>query len=55
MLTYMLASLLNSFEWNLPKDEEFETSDEFGFVTKKKKALVAIPSQRLSDASLYMG
>ncbi|KAJ0802842.1 putative cytochrome P450 [Helianthus annuus] len=55
MLTYMLASLLNSFEWNLPKDEEFETSDEFGFVTKKKKSLVAIPSQRLSDASLYMG
>ncbi|KAJ0802837.1 putative cytochrome P450 [Helianthus annuus] len=37
MLTYMLASLLNSFEWNLPKDEEFETSDEFGFVTKKKR------------------
>ncbi|KAJ0609569.1 putative cytochrome P450 [Helianthus annuus] len=55
MLTYMLASLLHSFEWNLPKDEDFETSDEFGFVTKKKKSLVAIPSQRLFDASLYMG
>ncbi|KAF5816204.1 putative cytochrome P450 [Helianthus annuus] len=55
MLTYMLASLLHSFEWNLPKDEEFEVNDEFGFVTKKKKSLVAIPSQRLSDKTLYMG
>ncbi|MFS7924120.1 putative cytochrome P450 [Helianthus anomalus] len=55
MLTYMLASLLHSFEWNLPKDEEFEVNDEFGFVTKKKKSLVATPSQRLSDKTLYMG
>ncbi|KAJ0859781.1 putative cytochrome P450 [Helianthus annuus] len=53
MLVYILASLLHSFEWSLPKDEEFELSDEFGFVTKKRKPLIAIPSQRLSDASLY--
>ncbi|MFS7927509.1 putative cytochrome P450 [Helianthus anomalus] len=53
MLVHVLASLLHSFEWSLPKDEEFELSDEFGFVMKKRKPLIAIPSQRLSDASLY--
>ncbi|KAM0069822.1 putative cytochrome P450 [Helianthus debilis subsp. tardiflorus] len=53
MLMYILASLLHSFEWILPKDEEFELSDEFGFVTKKTKPLIAIPFQRLSDATLY--
>ncbi|XP_076914865.1 geraniol 8-hydroxylase-like [Bidens hawaiensis] len=55
MLTYILASFLHSFEWNLPKDDEFELCDEFGFVTKKRKSLVAIPSQRLPEATLYMG
>ncbi|KAF5774907.1 putative cytochrome P450 [Helianthus annuus] len=53
MLMYILASLLHSFEWILPKDEEFELSDEFGFVTKKRKPLVAIPFQRLSNSTLY--
>nr|XP_043627284.1 7-ethoxycoumarin O-deethylase-like isoform X2 [Erigeron canadensis] len=54
MLTYILASLLHSFEWRLPKDEVFELSDKFGFVMKKRKPLIAIPSQRLSDESLYL-
>ncbi|KAI3756504.1 hypothetical protein L1987_56325 [Smallanthus sonchifolius] len=53
MSMYILASLLHSFNWMLPKDEEFELSDEFGMVTKKRKPLMAIPSQRISDASLY--
>nr|GFA10349.1 cytochrome P450 76C1-like [Tanacetum cinerariifolium]GFA40326.1 cytochrome P450 76C1-like [Tanacetum cinerariifolium]GFA40352.1 cytochrome P450 76C1-like [Tanacetum cinerariifolium] len=53
MLMYILASLLHSFEWHLPKDEELELSDVFGLVTKKKNPLMAIPSKRLSDASLY--
>ncbi|KAM0069830.1 putative cytochrome P450 [Helianthus debilis subsp. tardiflorus] len=51
ILVYILAYLLHSFDWSLPKDEELELFDEFGFVTKKRKP--AIPSQRLSDASLY--
>ncbi|XP_076914967.1 cytochrome P450 76C1-like [Bidens hawaiensis] len=55
MLVYILASLLHSFEWRLPKDEEFELSDQFGLVTKKRKPLIAIPSPRLSDHLLYMG
>ncbi|KAI3505190.1 hypothetical protein L1887_27152 [Cichorium endivia] len=54
MLMYILASLLHSFEWRLPENEELELSDEFGFVTKKRKPLVAIPSQRLSDSRLYL-
>ncbi|GJR74344.1 cytochrome P450 76C1-like protein [Tanacetum coccineum] len=37
MLTYILASLLHSLEWTLPEDEEFELSDEFAFVTKKRQ------------------
>ncbi|CAI9291265.1 unnamed protein product [Lactuca saligna] len=53
MLMYILASLLHSFDWRLPEDEEFELLDEFGIVTKKRKSLIAIPSRRLSDASLY--
>lgn len=53
MLMFILASLLHSFEWHLPKDEEVELSDVFGLVTKKKNPLIAIPSKRLSDASLY--
>ncbi|GKB22919.1 cytochrome P450 76C1-like protein [Tanacetum coccineum] len=53
MLMYIIASLLHSFEWHLPKDEELELSDVFGLVTKKKNPLIAIPSKRLSDASLY--
>ncbi|XP_076881789.1 cytochrome P450 76C1-like [Bidens hawaiensis] len=55
MLVYILASLMHSFKWSLPKDEDFDLSDEFGFVTKKRIPLIAIPSQRLCDASLYMG
>ncbi|XP_071730780.1 cytochrome P450 76C1-like [Rutidosis leptorrhynchoides] len=53
MLMYILASLLHSFDWSLPDDNEFEISDEFGFVTKKRKPLIAIPSQRLSNVNLY--
>ncbi|XP_071730778.1 geraniol 8-hydroxylase-like [Rutidosis leptorrhynchoides] len=53
MLIYVLASLLHSFDWSLPKDEEFQLTDEFGIVAKKRKPLIAIPSQRLSSASLY--
>ncbi|KAK1430559.1 hypothetical protein QVD17_13384 [Tagetes erecta] len=55
MLMYIVASLLHSFEWKLPQDDEFELREEFGLVAKKKKPLVAIPvAQRLSDATLYM-
>ncbi|XP_024992431.1 geraniol 8-hydroxylase-like isoform X1 [Cynara cardunculus var. scolymus] len=52
--TYILASLLHSFEWSLPEGEEHDFSDVFSIALKKRKPLVAVPSQRLSDVSLYM-
>ncbi|KVH91906.1 cytochrome P450 76C1-like [Cynara cardunculus var. scolymus] len=54
MLMYIVASFFHSFEWRLPEEEDFDLSEEFGIVIKKKKPLIAIPSPRLSDASLYM-
>ncbi|KAI3727514.1 hypothetical protein L6452_16130 [Arctium lappa] len=54
MQMYVLASLLHSFDWTLPKGEEHDFSDEFGIVLKKRKPLMAIASQRLPNVSLYM-
>ncbi|PWA42392.1 cytochrome P450 [Artemisia annua] len=55
MQMYILASLFHSFNWTLPKGEEHDISDIFlGINLKKKKPLILIPSQRLSDVSLYM-
>ncbi|KAI3706340.1 hypothetical protein L6452_24000 [Arctium lappa] len=54
MQTYILASLLHSFEWSLPKGEEHDFSDTFGIMLKKRKPLIAIPSQRLPNVNLYM-
>lgn len=54
MLMYVLASLLHSFEWSLPKGEEHDLSEKFGITLQKRKPLIAVPSQRLSNVSLYM-
>ncbi|KAF8028287.1 hypothetical protein BT93_E1021 [Corymbia citriodora subsp. variegata] len=54
MLPYVLASLLHSFEWELPPEFEMDLSDKFGLVVKKMKPLVAIPRPRLSAPELYM-
>ncbi|KAF8015801.1 hypothetical protein BT93_H1366 [Corymbia citriodora subsp. variegata] len=54
MLPYVLASLLHSFEWELPQGVELDLSDKFGLVVKKTKPLVAIPRPRLSTPELYM-
>ncbi|KAF8028288.1 hypothetical protein BT93_E1022 [Corymbia citriodora subsp. variegata] len=53
MLPYVLASLLHSFEWELPPEFEMDLSDKFGLVVKKMKPLVAIPRPRLSAPELY--
>ncbi|XP_071740978.1 cytochrome P450 76C1-like [Rutidosis leptorrhynchoides] len=54
MTTLILASLLHSFDWSLPKGiKEPDLSEKMGFTLRKSKPLLAIPSQRLSDASLY--
>ena len=54
MQMYILASLFHSFDWTLPKGEEHDLSEKFGLTLKKRKPLMAVPSQRLSDVSLYM-
>ncbi|KAF4360434.1 hypothetical protein F8388_001905 [Cannabis sativa] len=49
MSLYTLASFLHHFDWKLPNDTELEISDRFGLVLKKKVALIAIPTPKISD------
>lgn len=53
MVMYLLATLLHSFDWELPEGEELDLSEKFGIVMKKKVPLIAIPTTRLSDPTLY--
>ncbi|ESR59261.1 hypothetical protein CICLE_v10014861mg [Citrus x clementina] len=53
MLMFVLASLLHSFEWELPAGTKLNLSEKFGIVIKKKEPLVAIPTPRLSNSELY--
>ncbi|PIN04895.1 hypothetical protein CDL12_22566 [Handroanthus impetiginosus] len=53
MFMYSLASLVHSFEWNLPAGERMDLSEKFGIVLEKKMPLIAIPTPRLSNPSLY--
>ncbi|KAK9079057.1 hypothetical protein SSX86_000727 [Deinandra increscens subsp. villosa] len=54
MQMFILASLFHSFDWSLPKGDEHDLSERFGLTIRKRNPLVAVPSQRLTDASLYM-
>ncbi|KAJ0799860.1 putative cytochrome P450 [Helianthus annuus] len=54
MQMFILASLLHSFDWSLPNGEEHDITESFGISLKKRKPLIAIPYQRLSNASQYM-
>ncbi|KAJ6801373.1 putative cytochrome P450 76M5-like [Iris pallida] len=49
MVMYLLASLLHSFEWRLPKGTKMNLKEHFGIVLNKEEPLVAIPSCRLSN------
>ncbi|KAL0409517.1 UNVERIFIED_CONTAM: Flavonoid 3'-monooxygenase, partial [Sesamum radiatum] len=52
MLRYVLASLLHSFNWQLPRGEKVDIENRFRVVLRKKNPLVAIPSPRLSSKNL---
>uniref|UniRef100_A0A803PLX9 Cytochrome P450 n=1 Tax=Cannabis sativa TaxID=3483 RepID=A0A803PLX9_CANSA len=52
-VVYSLATLLHSFNWELPRGEKMDLEEKFGIVLKKKIPLVAIPTPRFSDPSLY--
>ncbi|CAI9093804.1 OLC1v1029384C1 [Oldenlandia corymbosa var. corymbosa] len=54
MFMLSLASLVHSFDWTMPDGESLDVEEKFGIVLKKRKALVAKPTPRLSDASLYL-
>ncbi|KAF3943360.1 hypothetical protein CMV_030077 [Castanea mollissima] len=53
MVIYSLATLLHSFDWNLPQGETLDITEKFGIVLKKKIPLVAVPTPRLSNPSMY--
>ncbi|XP_068649618.1 cytochrome P450 76C2-like [Aristolochia californica] len=53
MLTYMLASLLHSFEWNLPGGSRIEILETPGINVKKFTPLLAVPTPRFSVPELY--
>ncbi|PKI59544.1 hypothetical protein CRG98_020072 [Punica granatum] len=53
MVMYSLATILHSFDWELPKGEKLDLSEQFGIVMKKKVPLIAIPTPRLFDPALY--
>ncbi|KAE8677951.1 Copper amine oxidase family protein [Hibiscus syriacus] len=53
MLSFILASLVHSFEWKLPHGTELDLSSKFGSVVKKKIPLRLIPMPRLTNLELY--
>ncbi|XP_059656819.1 labd-13Z-ene-9,15,16-triol synthase, chloroplastic-like [Cornus florida] len=53
MLMDILASLLHSFDWQIPKGEVLELSGKFGIVMRKTTSLLAIPTPRLASLELY--
>ncbi|KAL6556281.1 hypothetical protein OROGR_005569 [Orobanche gracilis] len=55
MFMFSLASLLHSFDWSSSVGEKMDLSEKFGIVLKKKMPLIAIPTPRLSNPSLYYG
>ncbi|KAJ0968507.1 hypothetical protein J5N97_025424 [Dioscorea zingiberensis] len=52
MVGYALASLLHSFDWNLPEGTKLDLSERFGIVLKKAEPLVAVPTRRLPNLLL---
>ncbi|KAJ4709720.1 putative Cytochrome P450 [Melia azedarach] len=53
MFMYSLATLLHSFDWKFPESKKLDLTEKFGIVLKLKTPLVAIPTPRLSDPTLY--
>ncbi|XP_058764061.1 flavonoid 3'-monooxygenase CYP75B137-like [Vicia villosa] len=50
---YFTATLVHLFDWSIPQGENFDVSEKFGIVLKKKTPLLAIPTPRLSNPDLY--
>ncbi|KAK8520860.1 hypothetical protein V6N12_004786 [Hibiscus sabdariffa] len=53
MVLHLIATLLHSFDWKVPHGNKLDISEKFGIVLKLKSPLIAIPTPRLSDPTLY--
>ncbi|KAK8361168.1 hypothetical protein V6Z11_A03G021600 [Gossypium hirsutum] len=53
MLSFILASLLHSFEWKLPQGEKVDLSGNFGIIMGKKNPPHLIPTPILTYLELY--
>ncbi|CAN4077900.1 unnamed protein product [Withania somnifera] len=53
MFLYSLASFIHSFDWKLPEGETLDLAEKFVIVLMKKMPLVAIPTPKLSNPTLY--
>ncbi|KAD3641223.1 hypothetical protein E3N88_30447 [Mikania micrantha] len=49
MFMFLLGSIIQSFNWELGPGIKHDLSEKFGIVLKKKVALMAIPTPRLSN------
>ncbi|KAK8484471.1 hypothetical protein V6N11_012033 [Hibiscus sabdariffa] len=50
---HSVATLLHSFNWKVPHGNKLDLSEKFGIVMKLKNPLIAVPTPRLSDTTLY--
>ncbi|OMP02204.1 Cytochrome P450 [Corchorus capsularis] len=53
MVLYSVATLLHSFDWEVPEGKKLDLTEKFGIVLKLENPLVAIPTPRLSNPTLY--
>lgn len=53
LVSHLLATLLHSFNWELPQGISLDLSEKFCMELRKKVPLVVIPSPRLSDVRLH--
>ncbi|CBI24737.3 unnamed protein product, partial [Vitis vinifera] len=55
MIIYLLASLLHSFNWQLPEGEDLDLSEKFGIVLKKRTPLIAFIQALVVPAFSFPG
>ncbi|MCL7037238.1 hypothetical protein MKW94_027913 [Papaver nudicaule] len=54
MVTYLSATLLHSFDWQVPEGTKLDLTGKFGIVSRKSIPLVAVPTPRFSNPELYV-
>ncbi|KAL7160308.1 hypothetical protein ABFS83_01G085300 [Erythranthe nasuta] len=53
MVTYLVATLLHSFDWKVSEGVKLDMEEKFGIVMKKSTPLLAVPYQRLPSLNMY--